>query len=52
MQVELGNDRRYLVTRFDSISFYMLAGEVLELHEVLYITSVTKNLLSNSYLTY
>jgi hypothetical protein len=43
--VELGDDGKYLVIRLGSISFCMLAGEVLELHEVLYVLGMTKNLL-------
>jgi hypothetical protein len=45
MHVELGDDDRYLVTRLGSISFCMLVREVLDLHEVLYVPSMTKSLL-------
>jgi hypothetical protein len=43
--VELGHDDKYPMTRLGSISFCMLAKEVLELREVLYVPSMTKNLL-------
>jgi hypothetical protein len=43
--VDLGDDGKYLVTRLGSISFFMPTGEVLDLHEVLYVPDMTKNLL-------
>lgn len=46
MQVELSGDGKYLVTRLVSISFCMPMGEVLELHEVIYVLGMPKNLLS------
>jgi hypothetical protein len=51
MQVELGDDAKYLVIGMGSISFCMPTGEVLELHEVLYVLGLTKNLLLVSCLT-
>jgi hypothetical protein len=49
--VELGDDGKYPVTGLGSISFRMPPREVLELHEVLYVLGMTKNLLSVSCLT-
>jgi hypothetical protein len=46
MQVELGDDAKYSVIGMGSISFCMLAEKVIELHEVLYVHGLSKNLLS------
>jgi hypothetical protein len=51
MHVELGDNAKYLVIGMCSVSFHMPVGEVLELHEVLYVPSSTKNLLLVSCLT-
>jgi hypothetical protein len=48
MQEELGDDAKFLVIGMGSISFHMPTREVLELHEVLYVLGLTKNLLSIS----
>jgi hypothetical protein len=45
MQVELGDDGKYPMTGLGSISFCMPTKEVLDLHEVLYVPGMTKNLL-------
>jgi hypothetical protein len=50
MQVELIDDGRYPMVWLRSISFFMLVGEVLDLHEVLYVPSMTKNILLVSFL--
>jgi hypothetical protein len=51
IQVELGNDATYLVTKMGFVSFYMPLGDVLELDDVLYVLGLTKNLLSVSAMT-
>jgi hypothetical protein len=43
MQVELGDDVAYIVTRIN-ISFWMPAGNVLELHDFLFVHGLMKNL--------
>jgi hypothetical protein len=45
MYVELGDDGKYPVTGLGFISFHMLAREVLELCQALYVLGRTKNLL-------
>lgn len=51
MQVELGDDATYSVIGMGSISFYMPSGDVLELHDVLFVPRLSKNVLSVSCLT-
>jgi hypothetical protein len=46
MEVGLGDDGKYLMIGLGSISFFISIGEVLELHEVLYVLVMTKNLIS------
>ena len=46
MEVELGDDATYPIARVGSISFLMPSGDILELTGVLYVPSLTKNLLS------
>jgi hypothetical protein len=51
MQVELSDDGKYLVTGLGSISFSILDREVLDQHEVLYVTVMNKNILLVSCVT-
>jgi hypothetical protein len=46
--VELGNDATSPVTGMGSISFRMPSSDVLELDDVLYVSSLTRNILSIS----
>jgi hypothetical protein len=52
IQVELGDDATYPVTRIGTISFRMPLGDVLNLHDVLFVPRLTKNLLYISTITY
>jgi hypothetical protein len=45
MQEGLGNDATYPMTRMGFISFHIPLGDVLDLTEVLFVPSLTKNLL-------
>jgi hypothetical protein len=51
MQVELSDDATYLPTGMGSIALCMPSGDVLQLDDVLYVPSLTKNLLSMSTMT-
>jgi hypothetical protein len=44
MQAKLGDAGKYSMNGLDS-SFYMLVGEVWDLHEILYVLGITKELL-------
>lgn len=46
IQVDFGDGVAYLVTRMGSISFWIPLGDVLELHDVLFVHGLTNNLLS------
>jgi hypothetical protein len=48
IQVELGNDTTYPITKMSFLSFRMPSGNVLELNDVLSIPGLTKNLVSVS----
>jgi len=48
--VELCDDAAYLVTRMGCISLCMPFGDVLELHDVMHILGLSKNLLSISFI--
>jgi hypothetical protein len=51
IQVELGDDATYPMTRIDPIFFKMPPCDVLELHDVLFVLGLTKNLLFVSVIT-
>ena len=46
IQVELGEDATYPITRIGFVSFRRPAGDVLELDDVPLVSGLTKNLLS------
>lgn len=48
MQVALGDDATYLVTRVCLVSFCIPLGDVLELDDTLYVLGLTKKLCSMS----
>lgn len=45
IQVELGDNVAYSVIRMGSIAFWMPSSDVLKLQDVLFVPSLTKNLL-------
>lgn len=44
--MELGDDATFPIKRFGSISLWMPLGDGLELNDVLFVSSLTKNLFS------
>jgi hypothetical protein len=46
LQVELGDNTKYVVKRVGTISFQLKSGKLLKMSEVLYVLGPKKNLLS------
>ena len=46
MQVEVGDDAMYPIAKVEFIAFQMPSSDILDLTSVLYVPSLTKNLLS------